>query len=278
MDERLLKSIIQINELSKDIYGKEMRISAILAEAGFCEAEIAHLQDEGLRQFMYNIDLSLRASLLSHPSGERLFYVLYRRYSLFGCEKQTLELIGDRYGITREGARQIQIKALGYLGRGVFERIVVVSAYMILNTDIYAMPEFNARTKPENKKRRSRPYKTPFCMTDEMRANLFPFDRPVSLTEFMKMINSLRDRNMRSLSGKYIIKLLLDAGLLEMHTDDDGKLMYIPSVAGRELGIFTGMRVGYRSKYIAVLYRQEAQQFLIDNIDAVIQLQNSDCV
>lgn len=47
-----------------------------------------------------------------------------------------------------------------------------------------------------------------------------------------------------------------------------------PSVKGNSLGIFSEQRVGQYGTYEAVLYDRNAQQFIIDNLDAVIHINN----
>jgi len=44
---------------------------------------------------------------------------------------------------------------------------------------------------------------------------------------------------------------------------------------GESLGIHTQLRTGQRGEYTAVTYDRSAQQFILDNIDGIIQLDNS---
>lgn len=54
----------------------------------------------------------LLASLLNRSGNERTIEIVSKRYGLMNGEKQTLEEIGDNYGVTRERIRQVQKKAL----------------------------------------------------------------------------------------------------------------------------------------------------------------------
>ena len=62
-------------------------------------------------------------------------------------------------------------------------------------------------------------------------------------------------------------------GMLE--PDENGKMR--PTEQGSALGIFAEERVREESgeRYSILLYPPEAQQFIIDNIDCVIELWNS---
>lgn len=54
----------------------------------------------------------LISSLLNRCGSERAKELIKRRYGLLDGERQTLEEIGESYGVTRERIRQIQVKAL----------------------------------------------------------------------------------------------------------------------------------------------------------------------
>jgi len=54
----------------------------------------------------------LITSLIERCGSERVKEIVKRRYGLMNGERQTLEEIGEHYGVTRERIRQIQMKAL----------------------------------------------------------------------------------------------------------------------------------------------------------------------
>ncbi len=54
----------------------------------------------------------LLTSLLNRSGNKRTIEIVSKRYGLMNGEKQTLEEIGDSYGVTRERIRQVQKKAL----------------------------------------------------------------------------------------------------------------------------------------------------------------------
>jgi len=65
-------------------------------------------------------NLKLHLSKWMNQLSDRHCEVLKRRFGLGDYERQTLEVIGEAIGLTRERVRQIQIEALKIL-REVFE-------------------------------------------------------------------------------------------------------------------------------------------------------------
>ena len=113
--------------------------------------------------------------------------------------------------------------------------------------------------------------RTPFTLTDNMLAQLYAVDRPLSITEFTEQLaSSSGDENMRRPSTSKITSWLIEKGFMELITDADGKQKRLPTAAGQELGIFTDYRQGYYGTYLAVLYSPEAQRFLLDHLDDIL--------
>ena len=94
---------------------------------------------------------------------------------------------------------------------------------------------------------------------------------PISLTEFLKRLNSLIDRDdMEKLSFKTISGWLIEMGFLKRIVTEDGRTSRRPTTAGNTLGIHTENRIGRQGPYTAVVYSKDAQQFILDNLDAVV--------
>lgn len=111
--------------------------------------------------------------------------------------------------------------------------------------------------------------KKPLILLRE-RLSLFAFsDTPISVSEITKRLNDLIDlENSRRFSHRWITSWLIEAGLL---FDSDNKKT--PSPAGIGLGILQEQRRGTHGTYHVTLYDHAAQQFLIDNIDAILAMQ-----
>ena len=115
--------------------------------------------------------------------------------------------------------------------------------------------------------------KTPFALSFEERTS-YPFgDRPVTVSVIAQQLNELVDlETMQKLKTTSITKFLLQSGLLLEEEGINGSKNKRPTEAGRQLGISTAQRTGQNGEYTAVVYDREAQQFILDNLDAIIAL------
>ena len=132
MKSDLKEWLLYLNDLAKDLYGVEWRISAALEEHSFSEAQIAFLRADGLESFLRSLDFAIQCRLLCGSNGVRFFNIVYQRYGLFGSAKKTLQAIGEEMGISRERVRQLEEKALRRLkptkSLDVFETLTVIAA------------------------------------------------------------------------------------------------------------------------------------------------------
>ncbi len=114
--------------------------------------------------------------------------------------------------------------------------------------------------------------KTPFSLAVEKR-NQFPIsDIPLTVSEITNCLNSLADLEYcKKLNVAHITSWLVEAGVLEIITRYDGKNVKRPTATGGEIGVFTEERTGQNGIYSVVLYDKNAQQFIIDNLDAIIE-------
>ncbi len=100
-------------------------------------------------------------------------------------------------------------------------------------------------------------------------------DVPISVSEIAKRINALvATDNMKKITYKHLSDWLLSIEILDVETKPNGKTTKRPTKYGSELGIITESRTGAQGVYTAVLYNRNAQQFIIDNIEAVVALIN----
>ena len=115
--------------------------------------------------------------------------------------------------------------------------------------------------------------KAPFALSFEDRSRYAFGDWPLSASQIAQRLNELVDlETMQQLKTTSITKFLLQSGLLFDEEDSGGKKNKRPTEAGRELGISTQLRTGQNGDYTAVVYSREAQQFILDNLDAIITI------
>lgn len=114
--------------------------------------------------------------------------------------------------------------------------------------------------------------KAPFALSFEDRAR-YPFGEwPATVSVIAERLNELADMNaMQKLKTTSITGFLLQAGLLAEEQTPDGGRTKRPTEEGRRFGITTVQRAGQRGEYTAVVYDRAAQQFILDNLDAIAE-------
>ena len=115
--------------------------------------------------------------------------------------------------------------------------------------------------------------KAPFSLSFEERARYAFGDRPVTVSVIAQRLNELVDLNtVQKLKTTSITAFLMQSGLLFEAEIPTGGKSKRPTDAGRHLGMQTVQRSGQNGEYTAVVYSREAQQFILDNLDAIIDI------
>lgn len=99
---------------------------------------------------------------------------------------------------------------------------------------------------------------------------------PISISEFLRKLNTLADPSpLGKVRNRDMTQWLLEIGALEEIESLSGKIHKMPTEDGNRLGITTDIRYNTRQeKYTAVLYDKNAQQFLLDNIYAILAIRD----
>ena len=109
-----------------------------------------------------------------------------------------------------------------------------------------------------------------YISTDELSRFMYS-DVPLPISEIVRRINLLIDlQSMKQLKYTNIVSWLIDIQMLKVEINSDGKRIKRPTDFGKEIGISVEERLGKFGKYSVVVYNRNAQQFVIDHIDAVI--------
>lgn len=113
--------------------------------------------------------------------------------------------------------------------------------------------------------------KLPFALPVEQRAQ-FPFsETPVTVTMLCRALNEMVDPNVyRRLRTTVITDWLLQFGFLEIAERPDGTPFRTPTARGRSVGLTTEERQGTCGSYSVTLYCADAQHFVLDNLDAIL--------
>ena len=119
----------------------------------------------------------------------------------------------------------------------------------------------------------SKAKKEPFALPAGKRADFAFSDEPLTITEIVKRMNDLvADENMVKLTTSVMQEWLLCIEALKTETTTEGRSAKRPTNRGSMLGICTETRSGMNGPYCVVVYNREAQQFLLDNIDAALEM------
>jgi DNA-directed RNA polymerase sigma subunit (sigma70/sigma32) len=101
-----------LNEFLTTIYNTETRLSLLLSNLGFDSQQIETLRRQHLEQVVTSFIAVVQERIISGSDGERLYKIISRRFSLDGEPPETLESLGEQFGVSRERIRQLEKKAI----------------------------------------------------------------------------------------------------------------------------------------------------------------------
>lgn len=113
----------------------------------------------------------------------------------------------------------------------------------------------------------------PFHLTDTERKQFAFSDYPIPISEISKRLNALTNKaDMKKITYQQIRTWLAANGILtDAETIGGGRAKH-PTELGKSLGITVELRSGASKDYQVVLYNRDAQQFILDNIDAIVPM------
>lgn len=113
--------------------------------------------------------------------------------------------------------------------------------------------------------------KAPFSISDERLAEFQFSQEPIGISEFTKRINSLIDENiMKKLKITSITEWLVDTDILYNEISNNKKHKRV-TPKGASLGMSECIYQGQYGEYKKLLYNENAQHFIINNINSIIQ-------
>ncbi len=119
--------------------------------------------------------------------------------------------------------------------------------------------------------RKSKRKRVAFNISDEELNKYEYSEDPISITHVVKRINNLINQNeIKSLSYKIISAWLKEIGMLEDANGKYGNARTCPTQLGEELGISIEKRIGNKGEYFATYYNRNAQEFIINHLQAII--------
>lgn len=117
----------------------------------------------------------------------------------------------------------------------------------------------------------TRIHKIPFSVSVEQLERFEYSSEPIPVSEIAKRIYAIADNeNMEKVSYRQINQWLLNIGMLSLHDFGGRKPVRRPTEEGNQIGITVETRMGRYGEYQVVLYHEEAQRFILDNLDAIV--------
>ena len=116
-----------------------------------------------------------------------------------------------------------------------------------------------------------------FNLTDEQKSNLKPDKLSLSSSKITALINDQIDtEKVKKLKATTLNNWLVSIGLLTEVTTPIGKTRKIPTTDGEMLGLSETEFTDNRGSVKYVIYNTNAQQFIFDNIDSVIEFAHNE--
>ena len=130
--------------------------------------------------------------------------------------------------------------------------------------------EREQRMVPKKKQGRA-----PFSITPEQLQKFEYSPYPISVSAMGKKINwlvreDIEEKRMEKFSCRKINYWLCDIGMIEWREWNNGKLKRFPTVEGEAIGLVLEIWENYGRRSPVIYLSEEAQHFIIDNIEAVM--------
>lgn len=99
-----------------------------------------------------------------------------------------------------------------------------------------------------------------------------PSQEPIRITQFVDLImNAINDPDRKKLKTTTITGWLIEKGIMPKQADAGGKPKRLPTAIGEQIGLTVNLREGQYGTYQAVFYTEEAQRFLLDHLQEILQ-------
>ena len=109
-------------------------------------------------------------------------------------------------------------------------------------------------------------------ITDEELGRVNPSQEPIRITQFVDLImNAINDPDRKKLNTTAITDWLIEKGFMSKQADADGKSKRLPTAMGKQIGLTVKLREGQYGTYQAVYYSSEAQRFVLDHLQEMLQ-------
>ena len=116
--------------------------------------------------------------------------------------------------------------------------------------------------------------KQPYALSPEQAERFEYSDTPITATEIINRIIAVGPQEgVKKFPKRNLTKWLLCLDLIE-EVEIKNTRIKRPTNSGKEMGILLEERQGQYGSYFVILYNRDAQQFIIDNIEAILAFDN----
>ena len=112
--------------------------------------------------------------------------------------------------------------------------------------------------------------KFPFNLTKEELNNFEYSNKTITISSITKELNKLNmNSEMVKLKTTNVTNWLVDVGIL-YESEINGSKYKLPTKHGEDIGLYIEERIGYNKEYYIVGYPKQAQEFIINNFENLI--------
>lgn len=139
-------------------------------------------------------------------------------------------------------------------------------------TEPAVQQEKGRRNRKKQSRKKGAAHKSNFVVPENIHSKFQFSSQPIAISEFVKRINSLINKEvMQPISRDTIKNWLANKGLLKAVRMEDGQYEMLPTPKGEENGIILRRKTWEFGKYQVVLYSLEAQELIIENLKEIVE-------
>lgn len=114
-----------------------------------------------------------------------------------------------------------------------------------------------------------------FMISPEQKAMFQISKTPLRISEIVERLNAIVDNEkIKKLSTTVITSWLVENNFLHDVIGDAGKKVRRPTALGESIGLSTEERQTMQGRFTVVLYNAQAQEFILDNLEAILEPKN----
>lgn len=141
-------------------------------------------------------------------------------------------------------------------------------------SDILRQVIDNGGIKPVPMAKEKKVKKLPYTLSPEQAEQFEYSDTPITATEIFNRIIAVGPQDgVKKFPKRNLTQWLLCLNLIEEIEINNTRIKR-PTDSGKEIGILLEERQGQYGSYYVILYNRDAQQFIIDNIEAILAFDN----